>query len=281
VSAPGLPGRFAGQVAYVLGGGTEGPPEAIGNGRAIAQRLGLEGAAVAVVDRDLHSARATLERCPNGGCAIAADAASAEDCLAAVADAERQLGPIDVVVCSVGIELADRPQLDQVTLEQWQTINDINVRSHWLTVKAALPGMLARGAGAFVFVGSTGGVTGSGAYGVTKAALHGLARGVASSYGARGIRSNVVVPGVIETPMLRRLYGEGAEVEPVRRRMLPLGRAGTPGEVAGAVAFLASADAGYVNGQTLAVDGGLTTRSFLALNDDQLSALGLALADET
>ena len=273
------PGRFAGKTAYVLGGGTEGPAGAVGNGRAIAVRLAGEGAAVAVVDRNIDSARATLEQCPHGGCAIAADAAKPEDCLAAVAQAERELGRLDVVVCSVGIELENRPPLEQVTLEQWQLINDVNVRSHWLTAKAAIPAMLARGAGTFVFVGSTGGITGSGAYGVTKAALIGLARGLASRHGTRGIRSNIVVPGVVETPMLRRLFGEGDAVAAVRRRMLPLARAGTPEEVAGAVAFLASEDAGYVNGHVLAVDGGLTTRSFVALNEEQLSALGLALAE--
>jgi NAD(P)-dependent dehydrogenase (short-subunit alcohol dehydrogenase family) len=279
MTASSPPGRFAGKSVYVLGGGTEGPAGAVGNGRAIAVRLAGEGAVVAVVDRNLDSARATLEQCPQGGCAIAADATSPEDCLAAVAEAEGELGALDVVVCSVGIELEGRPPLEQVTLEQWQLINDVNIRSHWLTAKAAMGAMLARGAGTFVFVGSTGGITGSGAYGVTKAALVGLARGLASSHGARGIRSNIVVPGVVETPMLRRLFGEGDAVAPVRRRMLPLGRAGTPEEVAGAVAFLASDDAGYVNGHVLVVDGGLTTRSFVALNQEQLSALGLALAE--
>jgi 3-oxoacyl-[acyl-carrier protein] reductase len=274
-------GRFAGKTAYVLGGGTEGPAGAVGNGRAIATRLAGEGAAVAVVDRNLDSARATLEQCPHGGCAITADATSPEECMAAVAEAERELGTLDVVVCSVGIELDGRPPLEQVSLEQWQLINDVNVRSHWLTAKAAIPAMLARGAGAFVFVGSTGGITGSGAYGVTKAALIGLARGLASSHGAHGIRANVVVPGVVQTPMLSRLFGEGGQGAEVRRRMLPQGRAGTPEEVAGAVAFLASDDAGYVNGHVLAVDGGLTTRSFVALNEEQLSALGLALAEGT
>jgi NAD(P)-dependent dehydrogenase (short-subunit alcohol dehydrogenase family) len=274
-------GRFAGKTAYVLGGGTEGPAGAVGNGRAIATRLAGEGAAVAVVDRNLDSARATLEQCPHGGCAITADATSPEECMAAVAEAERELGTLDVVVCSVGIELDGRPPLEQVSLEQWQLINDVNVRSHWLTAKAAIPAMLARGAGAFVFVGSTGGITGSGAYGVTKAALIGLARGLASSHGAHGIRANVVVPGVVQTPMLSRLFGESEQGAEVRRRMLPQGRAGTPEEVAGAVAFLASDDAGYVNGHVLVVDGGLTTRSFVALNEEQLSALGLALAEGT
>jgi NAD(P)-dependent dehydrogenase (short-subunit alcohol dehydrogenase family) len=201
--------------------------------------------------------------------------------MAAVAEAERELGTLDVVVCSVGIELDGRPPLEQVSLEQWQLINDVNVRSHWLTAKAAIPAMLARGAGAFVFVGSTGGITGSGAYGVTKAALIGLARGLASSHGAHGMRANVVVPGVVQTPMLSRLFGESDEGAQVRRRMLPQGRAGTPEEVAGAVAFLASDDAGYVNGHVLVVDGGLTTRSFVALNEEQLSGLGLALAEGT
>jgi NAD(P)-dependent dehydrogenase (short-subunit alcohol dehydrogenase family) len=280
MSAPVPHGRFAGQVAYVLGGGTEGPAGAIGNGRAIAVRLADEGAAVAVVDRNLDSARATLEQCRHGGCAIVADAAKATDCLAAVAEAERELGALDVVVCSVGVELDGLPALDEVTVDQWQSINDINVRSHWLTVKAALPVMRGRRSGAFVFVGSTGGLTGSGAYGVTKAALVGLARGVATRYGKDGIRSNIVMPGVVQTPMLSRLFGDSAAAEAVRERMLPLGRAGSPEEVAGAVAFLASADAGYVNGQVLSIDGGLTTRSFLALNEEQLSALGLALADD-
>jgi meso-butanediol dehydrogenase/(S,S)-butanediol dehydrogenase/diacetyl reductase len=117
---------------------------------------------------------------------------------------------------------------------------------------------------------------------VTKAALVGLARGVATRYARNGIRSNIVMPGVVETPMLSRLFGDGedAVVAAVRERMLPLGRAGTPEEVAGAVAFLASEDAGYVNGQVLTIDGGLTTRSFLALNEEQLSALGFALAGD-
>ncbi|MHB1809774.1 MAG: SDR family NAD(P)-dependent oxidoreductase [Solirubrobacteraceae bacterium] len=270
-------GRFAGRVAYVLGAGTAGPAGAIGNGRAIAMRLASEGARVAVVDRDLQSARQTLEQCGGDGCAIAADATKVEDCLNAVAEARERLGELDVVVCSVGIDFEERPSLEQLTPEQWQLINDVNVRSHWLTAKAALPGMARRGGGAFVFVGSTGGMTGSGAYGVTKAALVGLTRGIATSYGSRKVRANLVAPGVIDTPMLGHLYG--ADGGAVRERMLPLGRAGTPQEVAAAVAYLASEEAAYVNGHVLTVDGGLTTRSFLALNETQLQTMGLALAE--
>ena len=272
--------RLQGRVAYILGGGTAGPPGSMGNGRATAIRLSQEGATVAVIDKDLEGAQETLDGCPNGGCAIAADVTEPLQCLEAVADAVAQLGPLDVVACSVGIEIPGRPALEDLTVEQWQLINDINVRSHWLTVKAALPGMLARGSGAFVFMGSTGGLTGSRAYGVTKAAVIGLARGVATGYGARGIRANVVAPGVIDTPLLRQDHGDPEGGAEVRRRFLPLGRAGTPHEVAAAVAYLASADAAYVNGHVLTVDGGLTTRSFLALNEEQLTGLGFALAPD-
>lgn len=278
MSAAAAQRRFAGRAAYVLGAGTAGPAGALGNGRAIAMRLAAEGAEVAVVDRDLDSARETLALCGQRGCAIAADAANVQDCLSAVAQARERLGELDVVVCSVGIDFEQRPSLDELSPEQWQLINDVNVRSHWLTAKAALPGMARRGGGAFVFVGSTGGITGSGAYGVTKAALIGLTRGIATSYGGRRIRANLVAPGVIDTPMLSRLYGDGGRA--VRARMLPLGRAGTPEEVAAAVAYLASEEAAYVNGHVLSVDGGLTTRSFLALDEAQLRTMGLALAEE-
>ena len=273
-------GRFAGKVAYVLGGGTQGSARELGNGRAIAIRLAVEGAAVAVVDRDLASAEATLERCRSGGCAIAADAADPDQCLAGVAEAERRLGPLDVVVCSVGVQVAGRPALDAVAVEGWEAIHNVNVRSHWLTVKGTLPAMLARGGGAFVFVGSTGGITGSGVYGVTKAALIGLARGVATAYGSRGIRSNIVMPGVIDTPRLKDVMRNTPSDVRVRERMLPLGRAGTAVEIAGSVAFLASDDGGYVNGHVLTVDGGLTTRSFLALNAEQLNALGFTIEED-
>jgi NAD(P)-dependent dehydrogenase (short-subunit alcohol dehydrogenase family) len=262
-----------------LGGTSAGSgPEPIGNGRAIAIRLANEGARVALVDRDLDSARQTLELCGGGGCAIAADATDVEQCLAAVAEARQRLGALDVVVCSVGIDFPERPSLEQLTVEQWQLINDVNVRSHWLTAKAALPDMVDRGGGVFVFVGSTGGLTGSGAYGITKAALIGLTRGIATSYGRHKVRANLVAPGVVDTPMLQHLYG--GDDGRVRERMLPLGRAGTPQEVAAAVAYLASDDAGYVNGHVLTVDGGLTTRSFLALNEQQLHGLGFALAEQ-
>ncbi len=253
--------RLAGRRILIVGAGSracsdaDAPP---GNGRAMAVLAAREGAQVACVDRDEEALRPTIawiEREGGRADSILADVVSPEACESLVGEAHSRLGGLDGVVLNVGIGAG--MGLEGTTAEIWDFVFSVNLRSHFLIARAALP-MMADG-GSLVFVSSVAGlIPGSRipSYDSSKAGLFGLARHVALEGARRCIRANVVVPGLIDTP-LGRFATSG---RPSRARTpVPLGRQGTAWEVAYATVFLLSNEASYITGQELIVDGGLSS----------------------
>jgi NAD(P)-dependent dehydrogenase (short-subunit alcohol dehydrogenase family) len=252
-------------VALVLGGGTAGQPGddvlPMGNGRAISLRLAAEGAMVVVADASLASAQVTVDEIERSGGAAAAvhfEATDPRSCAAAVGSAVSFQQRLDVVVCNVGVHGNQR--FRQQTVDDWDRSFDFNARSHFLVAQAALEPMLMNGGGSIVFVASTAALRSSGtsvAYEASKAAQLALMRHLAVRYGHRGIRSNALVLGVIDSAMVRELFDDGVDAHAMRAGMSPMGREGRPEEVGVVAAFLASSDSSYINGAALPIDGGL------------------------
>jgi NAD(P)-dependent dehydrogenase (short-subunit alcohol dehydrogenase family) len=250
--------RLESRRILVVGAGTQ-PSEDVdappGNGRAISVRAAQEGATVICADRDRGAAEETaawVEREANAvASVIAADITDEDDCKAMIAEAAAD--GLHGLVLNVGI--ARGRDLGQTTAKDWDLTMAANLRGHFLSAREALPQMPE--GGSIVFISSIAGLSPGSripAYDTSKAGLIGLCRHTALEGARKGVRANVIAPGLIDTP-LGRLASQG---RPSRERTpIPLGRQGTPWEVASAVTFLLSDEASYITGTTLAVDGGL------------------------
>jgi 3-oxoacyl-[acyl-carrier protein] reductase len=240
-------------VALVTGGSR-------GIGRAISLELASQGVAVAVnyASRAAAAEEVVQEIRSAGGTAnaFAADV-SQEAAVAALFDEVTvALGPVTVLVNNAGITRDNL--LLRMTVDEFDQVIATNLRSAFLCTKAALRGMLRAKWGRVVSIASVAGVAGNPGqanYAASKAGLIGFSKSVAKEVGSRGITVNVVAPGFIETDMTEAL---GEEVRSASLPSIALGRFGAAGEVAAAVGFLASEDAGYITGQVLGVDGGIS-----------------------
>lgn len=253
-----MPNRLAGKVALISGGAT-------GMGGASSKLFAAEGAKVAVVDRNIKAARATVDEIVgDGGVAIAleADVSKAGEVFAAVAIAQRMLGNINVLFNHAGT-IVIKPFLE-TTEEEWDWLHAVNVKSMFLMTKAVLPQMIAGGGGSIVCTSSISAVLGTPMevlYDTTKGAVHMFARAIAVEFRDRNIRCNAVCPGFIRTPHglreVKELTALGVDVSEAAI-MAAQGRIGEPEDVARAALYLASDDSAFVTGQQLFVDNGFS-----------------------
>jgi len=263
---PAASARLAGKVALVSGGGSSGPGWSIG--KASCATLARHGAAVCVLDASLEAAQdalAVVQALGGQGLALQADVADAAAMEQAVQAVMARYGRLDILQTNAGIGKVGGPE--DTALADWERIQKVNVDSLLIASRLVLPIMSQQGGGAIVTVSSVAGLRYLGyphlAYNVTKAAVIHFARMIAQQYAGQGIRANTVVPGLIDTPRVRntvaRMFSadDFEQARAARDRQVPMGRMGTPWEVANAVAFLASDEASYITGTELVVDGGL------------------------
>jgi len=239
---------------------------ASGIGRAITSRFLREGERVAAIDLDpaaLDAAR--KESWADAGdqvALIACDVSSATQSESAVAQARERFGRVDVVVNNAGITGGPQAtKLHETSVDEFDRVWGVNGRGVFLMCRAALPHMLAQGGGTIVNIASVAGFVafpGRAAYSISKGAVVMLTRSIAVDYAAAGIRCNAVCPGMIDTPMTHwRLEQPDLRAQVVAR--IPQGDVGSVDDVASAVWFLASAEARYLNGSALVVDGGYSS----------------------
>lgn len=257
------------KVALVVGAGTVG--EEIGNGRATAITFAREGATVvcADLDHDLAEVTARMIRDEGGtATAISMDCTIEDQVQQVVTQVVTEHGRIDVLDNNVGI--ATVGGVTELDPSEWDRVFRINVTGAFLTMRHAIPHMVAAGSGSIINISSVAGLRFSGvpysAYYSSKAALNHLSRTTALEFAARGVRVNTVLPGLIKTPMVAGVGGlqhaynsdDLEEMWRTRDRQVPMGHMGRPWDVADAALFLASDRSRYITGLDLVVDGGIT-----------------------
>lgn len=250
--------RLSGKVALLTGGGT-------GIGRACALLFARESARVALAGRRLEPLEACAEEIRQAGgeaCAVACDVSDRGQVEAAIATTVERFGKLNVVVSNAGTLLVGNAE--QTSDADWERVMATNLRGTFLVSRAALPFLRQAGGGAIVNVASILGLVGMkgrAAYAASKGGVVALTRAMALDHAAEGIRINCICPAIVESEMVSGLFASQPDPQAARRARiatLPLGRLGTPADVAHLAVYLASEESSWLTGAALPLDGGLT-----------------------
>jgi 3-oxoacyl-[acyl-carrier protein] reductase len=250
--------RLAGKVALITGAGS-------GMGRAAATLFAREGAKIAVIDVNEGAAKETAAAITSAGgqaFAMRADVSNSEDARAMSDETVRHFGGLDINYNNAGIE-GEGGFMAQLSEEGFDRVIAINLRGVWLGMKYALPHLIKRGGGSIINTASVAGlvaIKGAAAYCAAKAGVISLTRVAALEYARYNIRANCICPGVIDTPMVKRVSEEGGVTAQDNNRLSLLGRIGSPDEIARTALFLASDDATFATGAPFIIDGGWVAR---------------------
>lgn len=255
---PNTPFDLSGKVAVVTGSSR-------GIGRASAELLAKMGAKVVVSSRKADACEEVAKGIRDSGgdaLVIPCNISRRNEVEGLIDGAAKHYGKVDILVCNAAVNPYYGPLLD-ITDEAFDKIMGSNVKSNvWLCARA-IPQMAERGNGSVVIISSIGGLRGStviGAYGISKAADFALCRSLAGEWGPKGVRVNCIAPGLVKTDFARALWEDEALLKR-RTATTPLRRIGEPHEIAGAVAYLGSDASTFMTGQTIVIDGGVTTAS--------------------
>jgi 2-hydroxycyclohexanecarboxyl-CoA dehydrogenase len=235
---------------------------ASGIGEGVARRLAADGHSVALIDFDGDGAgRVTADLVGQGHTAVGYQADVADrDALGRVYDSVRQdLGPVTIVVTSAGVEAFD--PITEISAEKWDRILAVNLTGTFTCLQLAVPDMIAAGWGRIVTISSSSAQSGApnmAHYVASKGGVIGLTKAFARELARHGITANTIPPTIVDTPMARKGEADGhVPSVQVMSKMIPLGRAGTPEDIASACAYLCSEEGGYVTGQIIGVNGGM------------------------
>jgi NAD(P)-dependent dehydrogenase (short-subunit alcohol dehydrogenase family) len=242
-----MPGKLEGKVCVITG-------SASGIGAESARLFAVEGARVVGID---------LEAGAEGDLAIRADVSDEAQVSAAFARIGEELGRIDVLMNNAGINPTDDGSVLETSLESWQRVQDVNLRSVFLCCKHGIPHLLEAGGGSVInvasFVAIMGAAVSQGSYTASKGAVLSLSRELGVEFAARGVRVNALCPGPVNTPLLKELFASDPERAAKRLVHIPMGRFGEAEEIAKAALFLASEDSSFVTASSFVVDGGLSS----------------------
>ena len=248
-----MAGRLSGKVAVITGA-------ASGIGRETALRFAEEDASVCVVDLSDEAGEATAAEV--GGMYVHADVTSDNDVAQMYAATAERFGGIDILFNNAGISPNDDGSVLDTTVEAWQRVQDVNLKSVFLCCKHGIPHLLETGGGSVIntasFVAVMGAAVSQISYTASKGGVLALSRELGVEFAARGVRVNALCPGPVSTPLLEELFAKDPERAGKRLVHVPMGRFGEPKEVADAALFLAGEESSFVTATAFMVDGGLS-----------------------